>query len=182
MVTYFVYCIPLKGKILIPRNKGSSFAIYVIMTEITWYDNISELLSEGSGARSCWTWHSPGKGEEMFPHPAVQQIIWSLILLLKSFPRLLMQQILLFLDNPLENIQLEKHNRISKAQQTHRKVKSNYENLMKTRCPSLPPWPDLRVPRPSLLLPCYQVTFHIKYNFKKELDLNCGRHKQDAKS
>lgn len=29
------------------------------------------------------------------------------------------------------------HNRISKAQQTHREVKGSYKNLMKTRCPRL---------------------------------------------
>ena len=63
---------------------------------------------------------------------------------------------------------------ISKAQQTHREVKGSYENLMKTRCPSLSPWPGLRVPHPPYSFPpcpatLVQNTIFLKRDARSEL-------------
>ena len=73
--------------------------------------------------------------------PVLHHIIWSLILLLKSFQRLLMQRIRLSLDDPLENIQLQraKQNLKSPAntQSSRGQLRESDGNKMSSMSPGL---------------------------------------------
>lgn len=87
-----------------------------------------------------------------------------------------MQKMLLSLDDPLENIQLQRAQQNLKAKQMHREMEGSYENLMKTRCLSLSPWPDLRVLHPSLLFPLLSSNLLCKIHKKNKSSWvwNCG--------
>ena len=52
----------------------------------------------------------------------------------------------------------KEHNRIWKAQGTHRKVRGSHEKVMKARRPSLPPWPDSRAPSLLILTLCLTIS------------------------
>lgn len=65
------------------------------------------------------------------------------------------------------------HNRISKAQQTHREVKGSYENWMKTRCPRLIALTWLARAPPTLPRPLtVQLPLHTIQAFKQQLHRN----------
>lgn len=101
--------------------------------------------------------------------PVLYQMVWSLILQLKFFPRLLMQRILLSLDDPLENIQLQRAQRNLKSSGNTQK-RGSHEKVMKARRPSLPPWPDSRAPSLAhpYSLPHYQPPSVCIYSLKKK--------------
>lgn len=75
------------------------------------------------------------------------------------------------------------HNRISKAQQTHREVKGSYENLMKTRCPRLITltW-FARAPHTLIRPLTVQLPLHTIQAFKQQLHWNGGGSSKDTKA
>ena len=101
--------------------------------------------------------------------PVLHQMVWSLILQLKFFPRLLMQRILLFLDDPLENIQLQRAQQNLKssgnAQKSKRQPREGDES--KTPQPAALAWLESALPASSLSA-SLSATFCVYLQLKKK--------------